>query len=164
MRFVIPFRFRRSALYSLASRFILDLTTELVVSFLTPAVYVFDIALETAHSVKFQGFGLHLRRRADLSLAVPISSSSFISFSFNSPSCIECLFVSTSSLRIKSPAPGSVESNATVARYFSVCFSLSPDRKDDNPSLLCRQFVSRTRGLSPCLPSFHFPAVLFAFP
>jgi hypothetical protein len=82
VRFVIPFRFRRSALRPLAPRFVLDLTIELATSFLTPAVYAFDIALETAHSVKLQGFGHHLQRHAGLSPAVPVSSSSFISFSF----------------------------------------------------------------------------------
>jgi hypothetical protein len=69
-----PFRFRRSAL--LASRFVLDLSTaELAASFLTLAIYAFNITLETAHSVKPQGFGHHLRRRADF-----VASSSYFEF------------------------------------------------------------------------------------
>ena len=56
VRVVIPFRFRRSAPHSSASRLVLDLTTELVASFLTPAVYALDLALETAPSIKLQGF------------------------------------------------------------------------------------------------------------
>jgi hypothetical protein len=70
-------------LYSLASRFVLDLTTELAASFLTPAICTFDGALETAHSIKFGGSGHHPRRPADWSLAVSISSSSFYVSSFS---------------------------------------------------------------------------------
>ena len=125
-----PFQFRHSilALQSSASRFVFDLTTELAATFLTPAVYAFDIALETARSIKLQGFGHHLRRRADLSPAY----FDFVVylFSFSSPSCIEYLFVSTSSLRIKSPAPGIVGGQATETRppLFFCVLSLSPDR------------------------------------
>ena len=56
--FVIPFC--RSAF-----EFALDLTSEFPASFLAPAIYAFNIALETTPSVKLQGVGHHLRRRAD---------------------------------------------------------------------------------------------------
>ena len=64
------FRSRRSALHSSAP---LELVLCLVPH---PLVYAFDTALEIAHSVKPQGSVHHPRRRADLSPAVPISSSS----------------------------------------------------------------------------------------
>jgi hypothetical protein len=70
------------------------------------------------------------------------------------------LFVSISPLRIKSPAPGLVEGQATEAHlpFIFVCFPSRPTVKDDKPSPLRRQVVFRIRG------PFSFLVVSFLLP
>ena len=96
MRFIISY-FKCPALHSL------DFTIEFSAFSLAPAICAFDIALSTAHSVKFRGFGLHVRRRADLSPAAPVRARPLLFPLFSLSSRIEYMYCTASSLRIIAP-------------------------------------------------------------